>query len=55
MIKSNDIKTQFSLYACAGCGNDVYIRKDRMVECKNCDHKTVMKKRILNPVQYVAI
>jgi len=41
-------------YICADCGNDLRLRKDEKIRCRECGHRVVYKPRLNKPLQHFA-
>jgi len=41
-------------YTCADCGNDLRLRKDEKIRCRECGHRVVYKPRLNKPLQHFA-
>jgi len=54
LVEREDV-TQVALrYICYDCGEEVRLKKNDFVRCRNCGYRIVYKKRTTNPCQYLA-
>jgi len=53
-IEREDVTQVHVKYICADCGSEVRLKKNDAIQCRECSHRIVFKKRTTTPCQYLA-